>query len=96
MLHHFPGMRYWTSRKPGAFFDKDDYEIISDGINVHFGWKQSLKVSLGPSDDDVDEVSDDESPIGRKLAGKQLLLNMDATATAFYISGILIIALATF
>jgi hypothetical protein len=75
LLRQSPALRFITNPAGRCFYSDQGNDKLPHGLAVHYGWYQSLRASLGLSRDDSG------------VTYKQLLLNLDVAATAFYQSG---------
>jgi hypothetical protein len=82
LLRHVPQSKYITYGKGGGSFYSDEFKKqLREGLEVYFGWYQSLRPVLGPI------AKGSQGRPGEVLTYKQLLLNIDIAVTAFYQSG---------
>lgn len=69
-----PTLRYTVNPSGRSFYGNEGIQALPEGLEVHYGWFQSLRSMLGVRAQDG-------------MTYKQLMLNVDVAATSFYQSG---------
>ncbi|KAJ3205805.1 argonaute 1 [Clydaea vesicula] len=82
LLRQSPGLRFTSNPAGRCFYSDKGVSQLPGGVNVHYGWYQSLRTSLGIQQ--------------QQYTYKELLLNIDVVATAFYQQGPLIDVITNF
>ncbi|KAJ3204395.1 Eukaryotic translation initiation factor 2C [Clydaea vesicula] len=82
LLRQSPGLRFTSNPAGRCFYNDKGVSQLPGGVNVHYGWYQSLRTSLGIQQ--------------QQYTYKELLLNIDVVATAFYQQGPLIDVITNF
>ncbi|KAJ3206445.1 Eukaryotic translation initiation factor 2C [Clydaea vesicula] len=82
ILRQSPSLRFTTNPAGRCFYSDKGVSTLPGGIDVHYGWYQSLRATLGIQQE--------------QYSYKELLLNIDVVATAFYQQGPLLNVIANF
>jgi hypothetical protein len=79
LLRQAPAMRFTTTgtRSGGSFFSPLPASVLPQGLSVHHGWYQSVRVADGRF------VSAAPRPGSASAGYRQLLCNVDSSSTAY-------------